>query len=516
LQRGAKMTASTPQQDSDRRLRHIAIVGGGTAGWMAAAALSKVLARSGCRITLVESEAIGTIGVGEATIPSLCGFHALLGISEVEFLRATQATFKLGIEFRDWHAVGESFIHPFGPYGIGVDQSLFLAYWLRAQAKGDLTSPEEWSVSALAARQGRFGRPDKSNAALAQLSYAYHLDAGLYARFLRSHAETCGVKRIEGEVVSVSRGESGLLSELRLASGATIEADFFIDCTGFRALLIGEALGTPFVDWSHWLLCDRAITVQCEQGGPGLTPFTRSTALSAGWQWRIPLQHRVGNGHVYSSSFLSDDNAEKALLQSLEGAALGDPRLLRFKAGHRLNMWSGNCLSLGLAAGFFEPLESTNIHLVQTGIARLFGLFPDCDFDPAISGEYNRLTTLEYQRMRDFLILHYCISRRDDSPFWRHCRNMALPEELAYKLSVFERTGRTVTFEAETFGIPNWFAIYTGHHHWPARYEPLVDVLESPALVQHFGAMRANIRRAVDTLSDHAEFIQTALGQRPA
>lgn len=509
------MIATAPQQDIDRRLRRIVIVGGGTAGWMTAAALSKVLGNSGCQITLVESEAIGPIGVGEATIPSLCGFHALLGIGEAEFLQATQATYKLGIEFRDWHAVGESFIHPFGPYGIGVDQALFQAYWLRAQAKGEFTPPEEWSIGALAAKLGRFGRPDKSNAALAQLSYAYHLDAGLYARFLRGQAEARGVNRIEGEVVSVLRGDRGLLSAVCLANGASVEADFFIDCTGFRALLIGETLDTPFVDWSHWLLCDRAIAVQCEQGSPGLTPFTRSTALSAGWQWRIPLQNRVGNGHVYSSQFLSDDEAEKALLERLEGAALGSPRLLRFKVGHRLNTWSGNCLALGLAAGFFEPLESTNIHLVQTGIARLFSLFPDREFDPAISAEYNRLTSLEYQRVRDFLILHYCISRRDDSPFWRHCRSMELPEELAYKLSVFERTGRTVSFEAETFAIPSWFAIYTGHHHWPQRYEPLVDMLGASALAQHFDTMRANIRRAVDNLPSHADFIHTTLRHSP-
>jgi len=501
-------------QRSPRGLRSLVIVGGGTAGWMAAAALARVL-DGACEITLIESEALGTVGVGEATIPTLPAFHALLGVDEREFLRATGGTFKLAIQFQDWCKVGETFLHPFGPYGVNVKHELFQAYWLRRRQEGYASPLEEWSVTGLAATLGRFGWPmgppgtpqlKDSSSPLRQLSYAYHLDAGLYARFLRSYAEGRGVRRLEGEVVDVSVSPTGLVQWLYLGDGRSIAADFFIDCSGFRSLLIGEVLKTGYLDWSQWLPCDRAVAVQCESAGPPV-PVTRSTARECGWQWRIPLQHRVGNGYVYSSAHLSDDAATASLLERLEGAPLSDPRLLRFKAGRRASAWVGNCVALGLAAGFLEPLESTSIHLVQTGLARLFALFPDRDCDPAISAEYNRLTVIEYERVRDFLIFHYTASQRDDTAFWRQCRALPVPESLAHKIELFSKTSRISLLEHETFEPSSWLALFTGMHVWPDRYEPVIDFLRATSPDIRFENMRDSIRRAVETLPTHATFL---------
>lgn len=498
---------------------------------MAAAALSRVLTGSSCEITLVESEAIGTIGVGEATIPSLPAFHRLLEVDEGEFLSATCATFKLAIQFRDWGSIGDVFLHPFGPYGLNTQHSLFQAYWLKRKQEGYPSPLEEWSVTGLAASMGRFGWPmglptqrsarespagtqpsSGESSALRNLSYAYHLDAVLYARFLRTYAENRGVRRIEGRVVEVTVDGRGLVDSLRLADGRSIDGDFFIDCSGFEALVIGKALKTGYVDWSHWLPCDRAVAVQCESAGD-LAPYTQSTAQECGWQWRIPLQHRVGNGYVYSSAHLSDDAAHSRLLEHLEGAPLCDPRLLRFKAGRRRQAWIGNCVALGLAAGFLEPLESTSIHLVQTGLGRLFALFPDRDFDPAISAEYNRLTALEYERVRDFLILHYAASKREDAPFWCDCRAMSVPETLTYKRDLFARTGVIAMLEEETFLPASWLAIYAGLHVWPERYEPVVDLLSPGDVASRFEAMRAGIRKAVEMLPAHATFLDEVGGK---
>jgi tryptophan halogenase len=480
---------------------------------MAAAALARVLTGSSSEITLVESEAVGTIGVGEATIPSLPAFHRLLDVDEREFLSATRATFKLAIQFRDWGGIGEVFLHPFGPYGLDTQHSLFQAYWLKRRQEGHPAPLEEWSVTGLAASMGRFGtRRSDDPSVLRNLSYAYHLDAVLYARFLRTYAENRGVRRIEGRVVDVTVNTRGRVDALRLQDGRSIGGDFFIDCSGFEALVIEKALMTGYVDWSHWLACDRAVAVQCESAGD-LAPLTQSTARECGWQWRIPLQHRVGNGYVYSSAYLSDDEARMRLLERLEGAPLSDPRLLRFKAGRRTQAWVGNCLALGLAAGFLEPLESTSIHLVQTALGRLFALFPDRDFDPAISAEYNRLTALEYERVRDFLILHYAASKREDAPFWRECRAMPLPETLTYKRDLFTKTGVIAMMEEETFLPASWLAIYAGLHVWPERYEPIVDILASSDMVGRFEAMRASIRKAVETLPTHAIFLKEIGGR---
>jgi len=497
-------------QRSPQGLRSIVIVGGGTAGWMAAAALARVLDRS-CKITLVESDAIGTVGVGEATIPSLPAFHALLGIDERDFLTATRGTFKLGIQFRDWRTIGEAFLHPFGPYGINVNHELFQAYWLGQRQQGHTSPLQEWSVAGLAASLGRFGAPrlEDPSSPLNQLSYAYHLDAALYARFLRKYAEGRGVLRIEGEIIEANLGPTGEVGSLLLQDGRSIGADFFVDCSGFRSVLIARALQTSFVDWSQWLPCDRAVAVQCESANDDeLAPFTQSTARECGWQWRIPLQHRVGNGYVYSSAHVSNDEAAAKLLERLEGAPLSSPRFLTFKAGRRSSAWVGNCVALGLAAGFLEPLESTSIHLVQTGLARLFALFPDRDCDPAIRAEYNRLTALEYERVRDFLILHYAASQRQDTPFWQYCGAMAVPETLAYKQELFKKTGRIATLEHETFLPASWLAIYAGLQVWPERHEPIVDLLGGSDLNARFESMRADIRRSVETLPAHAAFLR--------
>ena len=501
-------------QRSPRGLRSVVIIGGGTAGWMAAAALARVLNGS-CEITLIESGTLGTVGVGEATIPTLPAFHALLGVDEREFLRATGGTFKLGIQFRDWCTVGETFLHPFGPYGFNVKHELFQAYWLRRRQEGCASPLEEWSMTGLAASLGRFGTPQlkDSSSPLRQLSYAYHLDATLYARFLRSYSEGRGVRRIEDEVVDVSVGPSGLVQWLCLGDGRSIAADFFIDCSGFRSLLIGEVLKTRYLDWSQWLPCDRAVAVQCESAATPV-PVTQSTARECGWQWRIPLQHRVGIGYVYSSAHLSDDAATASLLERLEGVPLSDPRSLRFKAGRRASAWVGNCVALGLAAGFLEPLESTSIHLVQTGLARLFALFPDRGYDPVISAEYNRLTSIEYERVRDFLIFHYAASQRDDTAFWRHCRALPVPESLTHKRELFSKTGRISMLEHETFEPASWLALFTGMQVWPDRYEPVVDILGATSPDTRFESMRDGIRPVVETLPTHATFLNRLVADR--
>lgn len=501
------MNAAASDTRSVPWLRDILIVGGGTAGWMAAAALSKVIGTQACRIRLVESEEIGTVGVGEATIPSLVQFHALLGLDEAEFVRRTQATFKLGIEFRDWREPGASFFHPFGPYGFDIEPAVFQSYWLKRRTEGAATPLDDWSLAATAAKLGRFGPPGPiPGGAPAPLSYAYHFDASLYARYLRAYAEAKGVERIEGRVVEVARRDDGGVSAVALSDGRSIAADFFLDCSGFRGLLISTALGVDFEDWSHWLPCDRAVAVACERGGE-LTPYTRSTAREAGWQWRIPLQHRTGNGYVYCSADLSDDEAAAKLLASLEGPAAGEPRRLTFRAGRRRRTWVGNCVALGLAAGFLEPLESTSIHLIQTGLGRLLGHFPDRDCSPALADEYNRLTALEYERIRDFIILHYSGSRRDDTPFWRRFREQGVPETLAYKQSLFERTGRIAMFDQESFLAPSWLAMFAGFELWPARYEPVIDIMAQGGVSKRLAAIPEAVRRTAEALSAHADYL---------
>ena len=395
---------------TDRRFKRIVIVGGGTAGWMAAAAFSKLLGRD-YSVDLVESEEIGTVGVGEATVPHLKLFNQVLEIDEIEFLKQVQGTFKLGIEFVDWRRPGDRYVHGFGTIGHDYGLLPFHQYWLKLFLAGRASDIGEYSLNTVAAPRGRFmasATDVAPNSPLANIAYAYHFDAGRYARFLRTYAESRGTRRTEGKVVDVTlRGEDGFIESVRLDNGTTLAGDLFIDCSGFRGLLIEQALHTGYEDWTHWLPCDRALAVPCENSGDP-APFTRSTARSAGWQWRIPLQHRTGNGYVYSSAHISDDEAARTLLSNLGGRALGDPRPLRFTTGMRRKFWNRNCVAIGLASGFMEPLESTSIYLIQSGIARLLSLLPDDGFSPVLVDRYNAQATFEFERIRDFLILHYC------------------------------------------------------------------------------------------------------------
>ena len=489
-------------------IRRIAIVGGGTAGWMAAAALARSL-RGACGIELVESDEIGTVGVGEATIPPIRKFNAVLGIDEYDFVRATQGSFKLGIQFVDWTRGGEAYFHPFGRYATDLDMIPFHQHWLRQHRLDANGKLDDYAMAWAVASRNRFAPPsDDPRSVLSTYAHAYHFDAGLYARYLRSYAEQRGVRRSEGKVVDVAlRDHDGFIDHLRLEDGRRISAELYIDCSGFRGLLIEEALRTGYEDWTHWLPCDRALAVPCEPAGE-LLPYTRATAREAGWQWRIPLQHRTGNGLVYSSHHQSDDAAAATLLANLDGRALAEPRLLRFTTGRRRQSWNRNCVALGLAAGFLEPLESTSIHLIMTGITRLLENFPDTQFDALAIGEYNRRTQVEFERVRDFLILHYHANGREQDELWNYCRHMSIPDSLQYKLAHFRRNGRLVNEGQEVFHDTSWVAVYIGQHVLPEQPEPLAAVGDAAQLRQVLHGMRALMKTAAESLPTHAEFIR--------
>ena len=492
---------------SDCRLRRIVIVGGGSAGWMTAAALAAAT-RGNCPIELIESDAIGTVGVGEATIPPIKLFNQQLGIDENAFVAATGGTFKVGIEFVDWTRPGQRYFHPFGRFGADFDQVPLHQYWLRERTRGAAAPLEDHSMAWVAARAGRFERPPRDpRLVLSSFDYAYQFDASLYARYLRAYAEQRGVTRSEGKVVEVSlRAEDGFVEALVLESGRRVAGDLFVDCSGLRGLLIGGALATPFDDWRHWLPCDRAVTVGCAPQGE-FAPYTRVTARAAGWQWCIPLQHRTGNGHVYSSQYMRDDEALEVLLCNLDGEARGEPRRLGFTPGARRQFWVRNCVAIGLAAGFLEPLESTALHLVQSGIMRLLALFPDRNFDPLLAREYNRITRAEYERIRDFIILHYHAQQRDE-PLWRYTRAMPIPETLRYKLDHFRGGGRLVAEPLELFQNPNWLAVLIGQEVWPERYDPLVDLrthVDAPRLL---AGLRQSLEEAARALPSHRQYIE--------
>ena len=488
-------------------IREIVVVGGGTAGWMAAAALAHLLDRQ-VGISLVESDEIGTVGVGEATIPPLIAYNNMLGINEDEFVAATKGTFKLGIEFVDWGAPGERYFHPFGPHGQDFRGVHFHQLYLRERKRRELGDISAWSMSATAARLGRYARPGPdARLPLSQLLYAFHFDAGLYARFLRGHAEANGVRRIEGRIVDVALGSTnGHVQSVTLADGATVAGDLFIDCSGFRGLLIEQKLETGYEAWKQWLPCDRAMAVPSLYPGQP-DPFTRSTARSGGWQWRIPLQHRMGNGLVYSSAHLSDSEAEALLLPTLEGERLADPRLLSFTAGRRKLAWNRNVVSLGLSSGFVEPLESTSIHLIQSGIVKLLALFPDRRFDPVERDEYNRQMQDVYEDVRDFIILHYKATRRDDSDFWNYCRTMDLPDSLAAKLELWRAKGRLFREGRELFGTPSWVAVLLGQGIVPEAHEPAADALDPELIADALDKMRTSYRRMAEHMPMHGEFI---------
>jgi tryptophan halogenase len=492
-------------------VKRVIVAGGGTAGWMAATALAAARLPGGdsapLEIALVESEAIGTVGVGEATIPPIRAFNAAIGLDEDAFITATGATAKLGIEFRDWTAPGSAYFHGFGDYGPQVNGQPWRQALFRLAAAGRLDSLDPWSVPTVLAREGRFAPPAADpRSVLSHYSYAYHFDAGLFARHLRGLAEARGVVRHEGRIVGAPLDARGHVSAVELEDGRCIEGDLFVDCSGFRGLLIEQALTAGYEDWSRWLPCDRAVALPCPAAGPP-QPFTISAARPAGWRWRIPLQHRVGNGHVYASAFLDDDAALEDLLGQIEGAPLAEPNRLRFLAGRRREAWRGNVVAVGLAAGFLEPLESTSINLIQTGIGRLLELFPDRDMSPALAREYNRRTAREMERVRDFIILHYHLAGRDDGELWRHCRATPPPDTLADKIELFRARGEISLLEDESFREDSWTAVFTGLGVWPQQAAPQVGREPLAAVEQQAGRFAELIRAAARTVPPHADFL---------
>jgi tryptophan 7-halogenase len=491
------------------RIKSIAIIGGGTAGWMTAAALARVLGRDYASITLVESDAIGTVGVGEATIPQIGTFNRMLGIEENDFVRRTKGSFKLGIEFVNWGGLGQRYFHPFGRYGVDMEGVSFHAFWQRLRLAGLSPDVADYSLMAMAARGNKFMRPiNAGNSPLSEIAYAFHFDAGLYALFLREHAETLGVVRREGKVVQVhQRPDDGFIKSVQMEDGTHIEADLFVDCSGFHGLLIEGAMKAGYTDWSNFLPCNRAVAVPCESA-PELLPFTRSTAREAGWQWRIPLQHRIGNGYVYCNEFISDDEAAATLLANLDGAPLADPRYIKFTTGQRNSYWKKNCVAIGLASGFMEPLESTSIWMIQSGISRLMAMFPDKSFAPVDIDRYNRVLKTETEEIRNFLVLHYKATARDDSPFWDYCRNMEVPPKLAEKIDVFNNSGRAFRENEELFNDTSWFAVMSGQGMKPRTFDPVAAVLSMDETKKRLDEIKFAVGNSANYMPKHADFIK--------
>jgi tryptophan halogenase len=497
-------------------VRNVVIVGGGTAGWMTAAALARMLDMRSVSVTLVESDQIGTIGVGEATIPTLLNFNELLGLDEAEFMRETNATFKLGIEFVDWAAVGHRYIHPFGTYGLDRPEVKFHQMWLKLhQAGTPVGDIGDYNLTLVAGRMGRFSRQAQRRG-LPPIRYAYHLDAGLYARFLRAFAEGRGVRRVEGIISTVNRRENGFVASVSLADGRELQGELFVDCSGFRGLLIDDSVAAGQEDWSRWLPCDRAVALASAHSGQALLPLTRSHADAAGWRWRIPLQHRVGNGYVYSSAYLSDDAAAERLAETLDGSPIGEPRLIRFQTGCRRAMWDRNVVAIGLSGGFIEPLESTSIHLIQTGISRLLLMFPDAGFDQALIDEFNQSSRLEYGQVRDFIILHYKATARTDTPFWAQCRDMSIPESLQHKIELFRSGGRIFRYKDELFTENSWLAVMLGQGIVPRGYDPVTDSISARDMENALLSLRSATQAAASALPHHAEFIRSYCSATPA
>lgn len=486
----------------------ICIVGGGTAGWMAAAALSFKFKGQPVSIRLIESDEIGTVGVGEATLPHNRAFNATLKISEPELMRATEATFKLGIEFCGWGRPDDRYIHPFGDFGPPDSDLPFHHYWLRLREHGDRSRLDDYCYPIRIAEAGKFRLPSTDPTAIeATFRHAYQFDASRYARFLRKYSEANGVERVEGKIVDVKRhGETGFVEHVTLASGGTVPADLFVDCSGFRGLLIEQALSTGYEDWTRWLPCDRAVAVPCETRGP-LTPFTRATARDSGWQWRIPLQHRVGNGHVYCSSYISDDEATDVLLKNLEGKPIAPPNKLRFTTGRRRQCWNGNVVAIGLSAGFLEPLESTSIWLIQEGITELIQLFPDRRFARTDVDEYNRRMALNFERVRDFLLLHYVANEREGE-FWRYFRELPLPDSLREKLDAWLTRGLVIPYEFGAFLPPSWVAVMVGQNLIPRGHDRRADVPPIDVLMKNAAMLRERIERAVQATPEHLATIR--------
>jgi len=471
---------------------------------MTAAALAKLLRPDDVSLTLVESDEIGIIGVGEATIPDMLQFNLFLGIAEAELMRATQATFKLGIEFVDWSRQGASYFHPFGFHGIDIDGVDFHQHWLHCRANGHAHSIGDYCLTEIVARKNKFAFPDLSvaGAPASYLRYAYHFDAALYAGFLRRYAEARGVKRVEGKVCEVLRAPvTGDLTAVRLSNGQTVEGEFFFDCTGFRSLLLDKTLNVPWVDWRHWLPCDGALAVACEDTGPP-RPYTRATARSAGWQWNIPTRQRTGNGHIYCSEFMSEDEATSVLIKNLDGQIMGTPRLIRFATGHRQKFWEKNCVAIGLSAGFLEPLESTSLYLIRQGISRFIALFPDASQPPVFRDEYNRWMQRDFEQVRDLLVLHYFANGRDE-PFWRHCRNMELPGSLRRRLALFSEGGRFLRNEGELFPNASWVAVMLGQNVIPRAVDPVIATTPVAPIESKLQLLRRAMNAFADALPSH-------------
>jgi len=494
-------------------LRRFVIVGGGAAGWMTAAALSRLLRPENVSLTLVESDEIGIIGVGEATIPDMLQFNLFLGIAEAELMRATQATFKLGIEFVDWWSKGARYFHPFGFHGVDIDGVDFHQYWLHCRAHGHPYAIGDYCLTEIVANRGKFAFPDLrvAGAPASYLRYAYHFDAALYAAFLRRYAEARGVKRIEGKVCEVPRHpETGNITGVRLASGQSVDGEFFFDCTGFRSLLLDQTLSVPWVDWRHWLPCDGALAVACRREGPP-PPFTRSTARTAGWQWRIPTQQRTGNGHIYCSEFMSEDEATATLIENLDGEILGTPRLIRFTTGHRAKFWERNCVAIGLAAGFLEPLESTSLYLIRQGISRFIALLPDAAQPPILRDEYNRWMQRDFEQVRDLLVAHYFLNVRGE-PFWQYCRHMSIPETLTRRLALFSERGRFLRGEGELFPAASWVAVLLGQNLIPRAIDPAIADFPAATFEPKLEKLRLAMNAYADGLPAHAEVLRRYCG----
>jgi len=489
-------------------IKDIVIVGGGTAGWMTAAALATVL-NGRYNIRLVESDEIGIVGVGEATIPMIQRFNRVIGIDENEFMRETQGSFKLGIEFVNWGKLGERYMHGFGRIGEDLATLPFDQYWQKMRRLGKARPLEEYSITRMASKAGKFMPPraDMPNSPLRDIAYAYHFDASLYAKYLRKLSESRGVVRIEGKILRATQREGdGHVDAVVLENGTRVEGELFIDCSGFRGLLIEQTLQTGFEDWTHWLPADRALAVPCESA-PSITPYTRATAHTAGWQWRIPLQHRTGNGHVYSSRFISDDEAASTLLANLDGKALAEPRLIKFQTGMRKLAWNRNVVAMGLASGFLEPLESTSIHLIQSGIQRLLDFFPDRGWSSIDRDEYNRQSRFDYERIRDFIILHYHLNQRTDSAYWTACANMSIPETLRHKMAMYRAHGRVVRVDNELFSEVGWIQVLEGQNMPIDGYHPLADTQSEADIAEYLEGVRGVIAKCVEVMPSHDAYI---------
>jgi len=490
----------------DNRINKIVIAGGGTAGWMAAALLSQTMGKV-LDITLVESEEIGTVGVGEATIPPLVLYLRMLKMKEQDFMAATQATFKLGISFENWKDVGHKYFHSFGTTGTDHWTAGFQHFWLKDRERGSTIDYGDYCLEVVAAREGKFGHLPKQG-----LNYAFHLDATLFAKLLRQFSEKLGVRRVEGKIQEVeTHSETGFVQSLKMESGQVVEGDFFIDCTGFRGLLIEQTLETGYEDWTRWLPCDRALALQTESTIEPI-PFTRAIAHSAGWQWRIPLQHRVGNGLVFSSPYMSEDEAREYLLKNIAGGHLGKPRLLKFTTGRRLKNWNRNVVALGLASGFVEPLESTSIHLIQQGMIRLMQLFPHDGIKQSDIDEYNKLSQTEIEYIRDFIILHYKVTNRQDTPFWRYCHDLDIPDTLAHRIKLFRETARVLRVREDLFKENSWVQVMLGQGIMPEQYHPIVNVMTDEEFSRFLSRIKQRVRHTVAQLPVHEAYVKQYCG----